>query len=69
MNLYQCEAYAQKNGFDSIEFEADFPVGNVKCKWLDAYFGFFQVEGMEGFVTTSQIDEMFPDLVCTIVEG
>lgn len=23
MNLYQCEAYAKKNGFDSLKFEDD----------------------------------------------
>lgn len=69
MNLYQCEAYAKKNGFDSVEFEADFPAGTMKCKWIDAYFGFFQVEGLgDGFVTTGQIDEMFPDLVCEIIK-
>lgn len=67
MNLYQCEAYAKKNGFDTVKFETDFPAGTRQCKWLDAYFGFFEVDGMEGFVTTSQIDEMFPDLVCRIV--
>lgn len=69
MNLYQCEAYAQKNGFDTVMFEADFPVGTKKCKWIDAYFGFFEVEGLgEGFVMTRDIDEMFPDLVCRIAE-
>lgn len=46
MNLYQCEAYTQKNGFDTVVFEADFPVGTKKCKWIDAYFGFFEVEGL-----------------------
>lgn len=68
MNLYQCEAYAKKNGFDTVKFIAKFPVGDKKCEWLDAYFGFFQVEGMKGFATTSQIDEMFPDLVCEVIE-
>jgi hypothetical protein len=67
MNLYQCERYAQENGFDSVKFVAHFPTGNRECKWLDAYFGFFEIEGMNGgFVTTKQIDEMFPQLTCEI---
>ena len=65
MNLYQCEKYAQKNGFDSVEFIAIFPAGPKKCRWLDAYFGMFQIDGLgDGFVMTRNIDEMFPDLVC-----
>ena len=68
MNLYQCEKYAKDNGFDSLEFIAHFPAGAKKCKWLDAYFGFFTIEGVgDGFVTTQQIDEMFPTLVCEVV--
>ncbi len=65
MNLYQCEKYAQKNGFDSVEFIAIFPAGPKKCRWLDAYFGMFQIDGVgDGFVMTKDIDQMFPDLVC-----
>ena len=63
MNLYQCQEYAKDNGFDSLEFLAAFPSGPKKCKWLDAYFGFFKIDGVgEGFVTVRQIDQMFPDL-------
>ena len=67
MNLYQCEKYAKDNGFDSVEFEADFPIGATKCKWLDAYFGMFRIEGHDGFIRTCDVDEMFPDLVCRII--
>ena len=68
MNLYQCEKHAQENGFDSLEFIAHFPAGTKKCKWLDAYFGFFTIEGFgDGFVTTKEIDKMFPTLVCEVV--
>jgi len=71
MNIYQCERWAQDNGFDSCEFYANFPSGKHKCRWLDAYFGMFEVPGvMEGFVMVRQIDEMFPSLVCEpITEG
>jgi hypothetical protein len=68
MNLYQCQKYAEKNGFDSVEFTAVFPSGPKKCQWLDAYFGLFKVEGLgDGFVTTKEIDEMFPDLTCKVM--
>jgi len=68
MNLYQCEKYAQEHGFNSVEFIAHFPAGPKECKWLDAYFGFFTIEGMnDGFVRTIQIDQMFPNLVCEVV--
>ena len=70
MNLYQCQKYAEKNGFDSVEFYADFPVGKKKCKWLDAYFGMFIVEGLgDGFLSVRDIDEMFPRLECQIATG
>jgi hypothetical protein len=69
MNLYQCEKYAKDNGFDSVEFIAKFPTGERKCKWLDAYFGFFKIDGVgDGFVTTGQIHEMFPTLECEVVK-
>ena len=68
MNLYQCEKYAKDNGFDSVKFVAKFPTGDRTCQWLDAYFGFFKIEGVgDGFVTTNQIDEMFPKLECEIL--
>ena len=68
MNLYQCQKHAESNGFDSLEFIAHFPAGAKKCKWLDAYFGMFEVEGMDGFVMTKDIDKMFPSLVCEVAE-
>jgi hypothetical protein len=66
MNLYQCQKHAESNGFDSLEFIAHFPAGTKKCKWLDAYFGMFVIEGMDGFVMTKEIDKMFPSLVCEV---
>lgn len=69
MNLYQCQKYAEKNGFDSIKFKAFFPSGEKECCWVDAYFGFFKIEGVtdNSFVTVSQIDAMFPDLICEVI--
>ncbi len=69
MNIYQCQEYAEKNGFDSVEFIANFPSGPKECKWLDAYFGLLTIDGVgDGFITTKQIDEMFPDLFCEVMK-
>ena len=69
MNLYQCEQYAKENGFDSVEFIAFFPSKPFKCKWLDAYFGMFEIEGVgDGFVITKDVDKMFPRLECEIIK-
>lgn len=57
-----CE-YAKDNGFDSLEFEFTNLSGEVKkCKWLDAYFGFFLIEGNDGFITTKQWKEVTGDV-------
>ena len=70
MNIYQCERYAQENGFDSVEFEADFPAGTLNCKWLDAYMGLFLIHGLgDRFVTTRQMDDMYPNFQCRIKEN
>lgn len=69
MNLYQCEKWAQDNGFDSCEFYATFPAGRFKCKWLDAYFGMFEIpDVMDGFMMVRDMDEQFPNLVCEPIE-
>ena len=53
MTIDQCELRAQKEGFDTATFDLCGPLGKKSCKWLDAYFGFFQVEGSEGFIRAS----------------
>ena len=68
MNLYQCQEKAKKDGFDSAKFWAMFPAGPVECMWLDAYMGLFNInyDGLEdSFVTVRQIDEKFPNLICS----
>lgn len=68
MNLYQAQRHAEKNGHDSEEFTAFFPAGPKMCKWLDAYFGMFTIEGLDGgFVMVRQIDAEYPDLVCELI--
>ena len=67
MDIYRCQREAQKSGFDSTTFKADFPTGTFDCKWLDAYLGFVRVDtgrGGVGVMTVEQLDEMFPDLNC-----
>lgn len=68
MNIYQCQKWAQKNGFDSAKFFALFPAGIRACTWLDAYLGFFKIEGLDGFITVDDIDDKFPDLECFSLE-
>ena len=74
MNLYQCEAKAKDIGFDTARFVAMFPCGAIPCIWVDAYMGLFKadVDGLrDGFLTTRQIDDEYPDLFCSepYVEG
>lgn len=64
LNLYQCEEKAKAVGYDSMKFLAIFPNGPRECQWLDAYMGLFKIDGLDGFVTTRQIDEQIPDLIC-----
>lgn len=65
MNIYQEQRRAKEDGFDKAEFVALFPAGLRHCKWVDAYFGLFTIDGLgDGFVTVEQIDDQFPDLLC-----
>lgn len=68
MNLYQCQEKAKDEGFDCATFDAEFPIGTVKCEWLDAYMGIFKIKhpGLEdGFVTVQDIDSNYPSIVCS----
>jgi hypothetical protein len=58
--------YAKNHGFDSLKFTALFPAGAKQCKWLDAYFGFFQIDGIEGALTVQQMEESYPDVLCIV---
>lgn len=54
LNILQCQELAKDIGFDKTTFDLVGPNGRLKCKWLDAYFGFFQIEGEEGFVMANE---------------
>lgn len=62
IGLLEAQDDAQDRGFNSLEFTAYFPIGAKKCKWLDAYFGLFQVEGVDGFVMVREMRKIFPGL-------
>ena len=67
IDIYTCERLAQDLNGDSW-FIADFPVGPTRCEWLDPYMGLVRVDTpamRKGFMTVSQLDEMFPGLRCT----
>lgn len=51
MTLHQCQELAKDVGFDSSTFKLCGPKGSKNAKWLDAYFGFFQLEGNDGFMS------------------
>lgn len=55
MDIYRCEALAKRDGFDSATFDLVGPGGRMKCKWLDAYFGFFRVTGEDGFMSVNDV--------------
>jgi hypothetical protein len=63
ISLYDCQQLAKTEGFDFSTFTAIFPSGPKKCTWLDAYFGLFQVDGLEGFLRVDDIVEKMPHLL------
>lgn len=70
MDIWRCQKIAEKDGYDSAEFWADFPAGRKRCKWLDAYFGMLTIpDAGDGFIMVKDIDEMFPNLNCEPIEA
>ena len=63
MNILQCKEMAKDIGFDSTTFDLCGPIGRKKAKWLDAYFGIFEIEGVDGFLMASQF-QYSPDVWC-----
>lgn len=55
LTIHQCQDLAKKVGFDKTTFDLVGPKGRLPAKWIDAYFGFFEVEGQEGFLSVAQI--------------
>lgn len=67
MTIHQCQELAKKAGYDKTEFLLCGPKGKMKAKWLDAYFGMFQIEGSDGFVMVQQF-AFNPDVWCESLE-
>lgn len=68
MNLSELPEYAKSiDRYDNLEFTAFFPHGAVKCKMLDAYFGMFLAEGVDGFLVVRRVCETFT-IECEVSE-
>lgn len=57
MTMAECEELAKEQGYDKATFDLCGPFGKKKATWLDAYFGFFVLEGQTGFSTSKQAAE------------
>ena len=68
MNIYQCQKEAQKSNGNKLKFLAIFPNGVKRCKWLDEFMGCITIEGLEGFIMLSDLDDIDPKLKCEIIE-
>lgn len=68
LTISQCQEIAKKSGnFDTMEFYLCGPARKLKAKWLDAYAGFFQLEGQENFIMVKTI--LFAnDLWCETID-
>lgn len=58
MEIETCRRKAEREGFDKATFDLVGPSGRMSCKWLDAYFGFFTVEGVEGACLSRDFEGM-----------
>jgi hypothetical protein len=65
LSILQCQELAKDVGYDSATFDLVGPNGVLKAKWLDAYFGLFEIqgEGSDGFLTVQQF-QYIPDIYC-----
>lgn len=64
MRILELQEYAKEHGYSSLEFTMTSPISTLKKgKWLDAYYGFFWIEGMKEneMMTVSQLREEFGD--------
>lgn len=63
VSILQCQELAKDLGYDSTLFELHGPSGFKNCKWMDAYFGVFQIVGSNGFLMVSDF-QFVPDVWC-----
>ena len=57
-SIWDLEQYAKDAGFNTVRFEFDAHNGLIiKARWLDAYYGFIQLDGHDGFMTSKQLGD------------
>jgi hypothetical protein len=67
MNITEVFEYAKSIG-EEVEFEfVNLKGETVKCRTLDAWFGFFQLGNGKGFITEAQWKEMTGDVFDFII--
>jgi hypothetical protein len=54
-SILQCQEIAKELGYNSMTFDLCGPKGKKSCKWLDAYYGMFTIEGEEGFYMATEL--------------
>lgn len=62
MSLQECQKKAAEIGFNSATFDIVGRGWKQKAKWLDAHFGYFTVDGMDGFM---RVGDMLPQFGAT----
>lgn len=62
MKIDEAIARCQNDNFDKQKFLLIVPSGVKNCKMLDAYFGFFEIEGSKGFLTAESIRDIPHDI-------
>ena len=66
--IRECEALAKHlDAFDKMTFDLVGPTGRLSARWLDAYMGLFQIDGLDGFSMVSQF-QYTPDIHCENLE-
>lgn len=65
MDLYECERRAKEEGFETATFDLNTPGGVKKCRWLDAYFGLFEIVGLKGCLSTAAVMREYPYVTCS----
>lgn len=66
MNILELQEYAKRNGYDNLRFRFTNLRGEEKTgKWVDAYFGFLFIDGMEEntFIRVEQWLGLYSDVI------
>lgn len=64
MTLHECQSMAKKSGYNCATFTLVGAFIPVKCKWLYAYFGTFQIIEGEEFLRVDESLKANPELRC-----